>query len=104
MAQSQIQQNFITNSSFLPFLLFCFLSVTTKDPDHISPTDFTLFLRDVDVFGFKFQVILTAKVPLDYFLNISNFHSAENLILHMAAIAISALTGQVICSLKSKCL
>lgn len=86
--------------------MFSFVAVTTKDPDHISLTDFSLFLRDtqanMDVVGFKFQVISTAKMPLDDFLNISSCHSAE--ILHMAAIAISALTGKVICSLKTKCL
>jgi len=65
-------------------------------------------LRDIqanmDVAGIKFQVISTAKMPLDHFKNISSFACAENLILRIAAIAISALTGKVICSWKTKCL
>lgn len=57
---------------------------------------------NVDVVGFKLQVISNAKMPLDNFKNISSFHSAENLILCMAAIAIAAVTSKMICSLNTK--
>lgn len=86
--------------------MFSFVVVNMEDPDHISPTDFSLFLRDIqtntDVVGFKFQVISTDKMPLDHFKNIYSFNSAENLIFHMAAVTISALMGKVVCSWKTK--
>lgn len=82
------------------------MAETTKDPDHISRTEFSLLFRGIqankDAVGFKFQVISTAKMPLGNLKNFSSYHSAENLLVSMAAIAILALTGKVVCSLNTK--
>lgn len=82
------------------------MAETTKDPDHFSRTEFSLLLRGIqakkDVVDFKFQVISTAKMPLGNFKNFSTYHSADNLLVSMAAIAILALTGKVVCSLNTK--
>lgn len=51
--------------------MFSLVAVNTEDPDQIWLSDFSYFLRDVqvnmDMIGFSLQEISTAKLSLDLF-------------------------------------